>query len=102
MAVPAAEVLRDFRCKDGDCIMGLHRGLTDEYTVEGTKLLFRGEVLGDLSEQSVADIICYEHCHQRYFDEVLGAPVERKPTFSVVSRHSKVLSPLPFEEEDDF
>ena len=102
MAFSGAEVLKEFKCQaqGGVCIMGLHKGLTDEYEVKGTKLVFRGEVLGDLTEQSVADIICYEHCHERYFDEVLGAPREKRASLNVVKRYSK--RRRLDGEEDDF
>ncbi len=84
------ERLANFRCVTGDrvCIMGLHNGLTDDYQIEGTKLVFRGQVLGDLEEKSIAELICYEHCHARYFDEVLGAP--RPPRLRVKHPRKRV------------
>jgi hypothetical protein len=94
------EVLKQFRCRhpSGECLMGLHVGLGEEYALEGTKVLFRGADIGDLSERTLEEIICGDHCSTRFFDEVLGAPDTRQ-RFRVVKKYS---IPRNTNEEDDF
>lgn len=97
-----SDVLKQFRCRypGGECLMGLHQGLDDEYRVEGTKVMFRGEEIGDLSEKSLEDIICGDHCDIRFLDEVLSRdPDEGKQRFRVVKKYS---IPRQQPEEDDF
>ena len=109
MGLPASGILDNFKCQSGDgtCLMELHKGLTDEYRVDGTTITFQGEILGALDEQSVSDIICGNHCKGRFVDEILGTPAtEVKPSLSIVSRYSRKSEPKWFgkvkNEGDDF
>lgn len=78
--------------------MGLHKGLTEEYTVDGTKVLFRRTQIGDVGEKPLEEIICGTHCSDRFLDEVLGAPDDRQ-RLRVVKKYSIPRHQL---EEDDF
>ena len=82
------ERLEQFQCRSpGNCLMKLDKGLTDDYGIEGTRVMFRGAEIGDLQSMSLEDIICGGHCDLRFLDEVVCVHSD-KQRFRVVKKHS--------------
>ncbi len=94
MKIDQDDRLAGFRCRhpSGDCLIGLHDGMTDEYSIDGTQVLCNGETIGDLIEQTLQQIICSDHCNLRFLDEIERfdkTPVKTRSNLRVVKKLSK-------------
>jgi len=81
-----------FHCvhPSGDCLIGLHDGITDDYSIEGIQVLCNGVVIGDLSKQTLQQMICWDHCSLRFLDEIDrfdNTPTKPRSNLRIVKKH---------------